>query len=154
VIGERQAALVAAQSAPSDPAEVTSLEAQLGTLINRANAVQQILLDQEVAREIERKFQARTQTIQSQLENDQKAVSTLQQAIRSDERQAEELKLAMQRAEDFVEIVDAAIAPTAPSKPNAKLIIALAFVVGLFASIFIVFLVDFIKNLKSNPSGE
>jgi len=52
----------------------------------------------------------------------------------------------------MVRIIDRAIPPENPSKPNARLILALSLVVGLFGGIFLVFLVDFVRKTRQRLS--
>jgi uncharacterized protein involved in exopolysaccharide biosynthesis len=52
----------------------------------------------------------------------------------------------------LVRIIDRAIRPENPSKPNARLILALSLVVGLFGGIFLVFLVDFVRKTSQRIS--
>ncbi len=47
---------------------------------------------------------------------------------------------------DSVSIVDKAVTPTSPIKPNKKLNVLLAFVVGLMASVGLVFLMEYLDN--------
>ncbi len=47
---------------------------------------------------------------------------------------------------DSVSIVDTAVAPTSPIKPNKKLNVMIAFVVGLMASVGLVFLLEYLDN--------
>ena len=56
-----------------------------------------------------------------------------------------------------VEILSIASLPKSPIKPKTRLIVALSAVVSLFAGIFLVFVIEFIKNakfrLKENEEG-
>ena len=52
----------------------------------------------------------------------------------------------------LVRIIDRAIRPENPSKPNTRLILALSLVVGLFGGIFLVFLVDFVRKTRQRLS--
>lgn len=47
---------------------------------------------------------------------------------------------------DSVSIVDKAVTPTSPIKPNKKLNVLIAFVVGLMASVGLVFLMEYLDN--------
>lgn len=47
---------------------------------------------------------------------------------------------------DSVSIVDKAVVPTTPIKPNKKLNVMIAFVVGLMASVGLVFLLEYLDN--------
>ncbi|MFZ3100857.1 MAG: Wzz/FepE/Etk N-terminal domain-containing protein [Desulfitobacteriaceae bacterium] len=47
---------------------------------------------------------------------------------------------------DSVSIVDKAVVPTTPIKPNKKLNVLIAFVVGLMASVGLVFLLEYLDN--------
>ncbi|MHB8126285.1 MAG: YveK family protein [Desulfitobacteriaceae bacterium] len=47
---------------------------------------------------------------------------------------------------DSVSIVDKAVTPTSPVKPNKKLNVLIAFVVGLMASVGLVFLLEYLDN--------
>ncbi len=47
---------------------------------------------------------------------------------------------------DSVSIVDKAVAPTSPIKPNKRLNVMIAFVVGLMASVGLVFLLEYLDN--------
>ena len=48
-----------------------------------------------------------------------------------------------------VEILSSATLPESPIKPKTRLIVALSAVVSLFVGIFLVFVIEFIKNAKS-----
>ena len=48
----------------------------------------------------------------------------------------------------LVRIIDRAIPPENPIKPNVRLILALSLVVGLFGGVFLVFAVDFIRKTR------
>ena len=48
-----------------------------------------------------------------------------------------------------VEILSSATLPSSPIKPKTRLIVALSAVVSLFVGIFLVFVIEFIKNAKS-----
>jgi len=52
----------------------------------------------------------------------------------------------------LVRIIDRAIRPENPSKPNTRLILALSLVVGLFGGVFLVFLVDFVRKTRQRLS--
>ncbi|MEC8542726.1 MAG: Wzz/FepE/Etk N-terminal domain-containing protein [SAR324 cluster bacterium] len=83
-----------------------------------------------------------------------------------DDRQSEEIsKLRIQFAQTqarlqllqfgqqpLVRIIDRAIPPENPSKPNVRLILALSLVVGLFGGVFLVFLVDFVRKTRQRLS--
>ena len=58
------------------------------------------------------------------------------------------LKLLQSGQQPLVRIIDRAIPPENPSKPNTRLILALSLVVGLFGGIFLVFLVDFVRKTR------
>jgi len=58
------------------------------------------------------------------------------------------LELLQSGQQPLVRIIDRAIPPENPSKPNARLILALSLVVGLFGGIFLVFLVDFVRKTR------
>ena len=53
---------------------------------------------------------------------------------------------------DSVSIVDSAVTPTSPVKPNKKLNVLIAFVVGLMASVGLVFLLEYIDNTVKTSS--
>ena len=56
---------------------------------------------------------------------------------------------------DSVSIVDTAVTPTNPVKPNKKLNILIAFVVGLMASVGLVFLLEYLDNtVKTSDDVE
>jgi Uncharacterized protein involved in exopolysaccharide biosynthesis len=48
-----------------------------------------------------------------------------------------------------IEILSSAALPGSPIKPKTRLIVALSAMVSLFVGIFLVFLIDYVKNLKS-----
>ena len=48
-----------------------------------------------------------------------------------------------------VEILSSATLPSSPIKPKTRLIVALSAVVSIFVGIFLVFVIEFIKNTKS-----
>jgi len=58
------------------------------------------------------------------------------------------LELLQSGQQPLVRIIDRAIPPENPSKPNARLILALSLVVGVFGGIFLVFLVDFVRKTR------
>jgi len=62
------------------------------------------------------------------------------------------LELLQSGQQPLVRIIDRAIPPENPSKPNARLILALSLVVGLFGGIFLVFLVDFVRKTRQRLS--
>ncbi|KJR46662.1 Tyrosine-protein kinase transmembrane modulator EpsC [Desulfosporosinus sp. I2] len=53
---------------------------------------------------------------------------------------------------DSVSIVDTAVIPDAPIKPNKKLNVAIAFVIGLMASVGLVFLLEYLDNTVKTSS--
>lgn len=63
-----------------------------------------------------------------------------------------QLELLQSGQQPLVRIIDRAIPPENPSKPNARLILALSLVVGLFGGIFLVFLVDFVRKTRQRLS--
>ncbi|MEK9837218.1 MAG: GNVR domain-containing protein, partial [Deltaproteobacteria bacterium] len=48
-----------------------------------------------------------------------------------------------------IEVINSATLPESPIKPKTRLIVALSAVVSLFVGIFLVFVIEFIKNAKS-----
>ena len=58
------------------------------------------------------------------------------------------LQLLQSGKQTLVRIIDRAIPPENPSKPNVRLILALSLVVGLFGGVFLVFLVDFVRKIR------
>ena len=62
------------------------------------------------------------------------------------------LQLLQSGQQPFVRIIDRAIPPENPSKPNVPLILALSLVVGLFGGVFLVFLVDFVRKTRQRLS--
>ena len=62
------------------------------------------------------------------------------------------LELLQSGQQPLVRIIDRAIPPENPSKPNARLILALSLVVGVFGGIFLVFLVDFVRKTRQRLS--
>ena len=58
------------------------------------------------------------------------------------------LELLQSGQQPLVRIIDRAIPPENPSKPNARLILAFSLVVGLFGGVFLVFLVDFVRKTR------
>ena len=48
-----------------------------------------------------------------------------------------------------IEILSSATLSESPIKPKTRLIVALSAVISLFAGIFLVFVIEFIKNAKS-----
>lgn len=63
-----------------------------------------------------------------------------------------QLELLQSGQQPMVRIIDRAIPPGNPSKPNARLILALSLVVGLFGGIFLVFLVEFVRKTRQRLS--
>ncbi len=62
------------------------------------------------------------------------------------------LELLQSGQQPLVRIIDRAIPPENPSKPNTRLILALSLVVGLFGGVFLVFLVDFVRKTRQRLS--
>ena len=62
------------------------------------------------------------------------------------------LQLLQSGQQPFIRIIDRAIPPENPSKPNVRLILALSLVVGLFGGVFLVFLVDFVRKTRQRLS--
>ena len=62
------------------------------------------------------------------------------------------LQLLQSGQHPLVRIIDRAIPPENPSKPNVRLILALSLVVGLFGGVFLVFLVDFVRKTRQRLS--
>ncbi|MGB0483510.1 MAG: GNVR domain-containing protein [bacterium] len=62
------------------------------------------------------------------------------------------LQLLQSGQRPLVRIIDRAIPPENPSKPNMRLILALSLVVGLFGGVFLVFLVDFFQKTRQRLS--
>ena len=62
------------------------------------------------------------------------------------------LQLLQSGQELLVRIIDRAIPPENPSKPNVRLILALSLVVGLFGGVFLVFLVGFVRKTRQRLS--
>jgi capsular polysaccharide biosynthesis protein len=62
------------------------------------------------------------------------------------------LELLQSGQQPLVRIIDRAIPPENPSKPNTRLILALSLVVGLFSGVFLVFLVDFVRKTRQRLS--
>ena len=62
------------------------------------------------------------------------------------------LQLLQSGQQPLVRIIDRAIPPENPSKPNVRLILALSLVVGLFGGVFLVFLVDFVRKTRQRLS--
>ena len=62
------------------------------------------------------------------------------------------LQLLQSGQQPFVRIIDRAIPPENPSKPNVPLILALSLVVGLFGGVFLVFLVGFVRKTRQRLS--
>ncbi|MGA0159969.1 MAG: GNVR domain-containing protein, partial [bacterium] len=48
-----------------------------------------------------------------------------------------------------IEVLSSATLPESPIKPKTRLIVALSAVVSLFVGIFLVFVIEFIKNARS-----
>jgi LPS O-antigen subunit length determinant protein (WzzB/FepE family) len=64
-----------------------------------------------------------------------------------------ELSMAAHNAKNS-DLVGKIIVPDFPAKPKKKLIVAVAFVTGFILSIFIVFLMDFIKSFKEEGDSQ
>ena len=62
------------------------------------------------------------------------------------------LQLLQSGQQPLVRIIDRAIPPENPSKPNVRLILALSLVVGLFGGVFLVFLVGFVRKTRQRLS--
>ncbi len=64
------------------------------------------------------------------------------------EKQKQTITLAHVRNEFAFSIIDSAVPPEFKDKPNRKLIMTLGLFTGMFSSIFIIFIFDFVQNLK------
>ena len=62
------------------------------------------------------------------------------------------LQLLQSGQQPLVRIIDRAIPPENPRKPNARLILAFSLVVGSFSGVFLIFLVDFVRKTKQRLS--
>ena len=62
------------------------------------------------------------------------------------------LQLLQSGQQPFIRIIDRAIPPENPSKPNVRLILTLSLVIGLFGGVFLVFLVDFVRKTRQRLS--
>ena len=62
--------------------------------------------------------------------------------------QLEQQRLEASKDETLFRIIDPALEPESPSKPRKRLIVALSAVVSLFFGIFLVFLIEFVRNYR------
>ena len=62
--------------------------------------------------------------------------------------QLEQQRLEASKDETLFRIIDPALEPGSPSKPKKRLIVALSAVVSLFFGIFLVFLIEFVRNYR------
>ena len=62
--------------------------------------------------------------------------------------QLEQQRLEASKDETLFRIIDPALEPGSPSKPRKRLIVALSAVVSLFFGIFLVFLIEFVRNYR------
>jgi len=64
------------------------------------------------------------------------------------------LELLQSGQQPLVRIIDRAIPPENPSKPNSRLILTFSLVVGLFGGVLLVFLVDFVRKTRQRLSAN
>ena len=62
--------------------------------------------------------------------------------------QLEQQRLEASKDETLFRVIDPALEPGSPSKPKKRLIVALSAVVSLFFGIFLVFLIEFVRNFR------
>ena len=99
-----------------------------------------------------------TQNLRVKFKGKQKIYETLidQESFLIENLQKIDQKLANLKTRS-VEILSSATLPSSPIKPKTRLIVALSAVVSLFVGIFLVFVIEFIKNansrLKENEEG-
>ena len=62
--------------------------------------------------------------------------------------QLEQQRLEASKDETLFRVIDPALEPDSPSKPKKRLIVALSAVVSLFFGIFLVFLIEFVRNFR------
>ena len=62
--------------------------------------------------------------------------------------QLEQQRLEASKDETLFRVIDPALEPEYPSKPKKRLIVALSAVVSLFFGIFLVFLIEFVRNFR------
>ena len=62
--------------------------------------------------------------------------------------QLEQQRLEASKDETLFRVIDPALEPEPPSKPKKRLIVALSAVVSLFFGIFLVFLIEFVRNFR------
>ena len=62
--------------------------------------------------------------------------------------QLEQQRLEASKDETLFRVIDPALEPEHPSKPKKRLIVALSAVVSLFFGIFLVFLIEFVRNFR------
>ncbi len=129
---DRQIELDVLEKTQPSAASITDIRAEIGVLeaklaeLNKQRDVQSIGDD----RESEEISKLRIQFAQTQAQ----------------------LQLLQSGQQPLVRIIDRAIPPENPSKPNVRLILALSLVVGLFGGVFLVFLVDFVRKTRQQLS--
>ena len=122
--------------ASNDQNKLLKLEKEIFALENEISE-QDILINQ-------------TQNIRISLKGKQKIYETL---INQESFLIESLQKVDQKLMDLknrrIEILSTASLPESPIKPKTRLIVALSAVVSLFVGLFLVFVIEFIKNAKS-----
>ncbi len=128
--------------------------------------LQQRLIDRQIELGVLEKTQPNAASIVGMKAEIGVLEAKLAELNKTDGRESEEItKLRIQFAQNqsrsellqsgqqpLVRIIDRAIPPENPSKPNARLILALSLVVGLFGGVFLVFLVDFVRKTRQRLS--
>ncbi len=117
-------------------ARVAALEARVGELMAEAEKYQNQLVDRK-----------------TQYEQMEKQVSQIEETHRvlSDRILQAQMARSLNLGEANISVVSPALIPTTPVKPNKKLNMAVAGVLGAFLAIGLVFVLEYLDNTMKNP---
>jgi capsular polysaccharide biosynthesis protein len=117
-------------------ARVAALEARVGELMSEAEKIQGQLIDRRM-----------------QYEQMEKQVSQIEETHRvlSDRILQAQMARSLNLGEANISVVSPALIPTTPVKPNKKLNMAVAGVLGVFLAVGLVFVLEYLDNTMKNP---
>ena len=122
--------------ASNDQNKIQKIEKEIFALENEISE-QDILMNQNENLRV--KFKGKQKIYETLIDQESFLIANLQKI---------DQKLANLKSRS-VEILSSATLPSSPIKPKTRLIVALSAVVSLFVGIFLVFVIEFIKNAKS-----